>query len=259
MAVPKESHRSAIDVMHGHYSCRSFSAEPVNEDLLEALIEAGTRASTSSNMQAYTVISVTEPDLKAHMAKLCADQKHIHQSAVFLAFCADLYRLKLCVQMHDVEEVELGLAEATVVAIVDTALFMENVAVAAESVGLGICMIGALRNRPFEVREALFLPKHVFPLAGMCLGWPAERHEPKPRLPLDAVWHRDRYRSDQELVSLIEAYDGIISAFYEGQGMHPKDPRWSSVIARRVADMSARTDVGRLLHEQGLNTQGLLR
>jgi len=117
-------------------------------------------------------------------------------------------------------------------------------------------MIGALRNRPFEVREALFLPKYVFPLAGMCIGWPAERHEPKPRLPLDAVWHQERYRSDAELGRLIEAYDGIISAFYEGQGMHVKDPRWSSVTAKRVAGMAGRVDVGRLLHDQDLNTQG---
>lgn len=255
MGPEKPTHRSAIDVMHAHFSCRSFAREPVHDELLETLIEAGTRASTSSNMQAYTIISVTEPELKLRLIGLCADQKQIHESAVFLAFCADLYRLKLCARMQGVEDFDLGVAEAMVVAVVDTALVMENVAVAAESVGLGICMIGALRNHPFEVREALFLPKHVFPLAGMCLGWPAEQHEPKPRLPLDAVWHRNRYRSDQELHALIEAYDSIMSAFYQSQGMHQKDPSWGSVTARRLAAFRKRLDVGRLLRNQGFNTQ----
>lgn len=255
MGPEEPTRRSAIDVMHGHFSCRKFAPEPVHDELLETLIEAGTRASTSSNMQAYTIISVTEPDLKLRLTGLCADQKQIHESAVFLAFCADLYRLRLCAALHGVEDFDLGVAEAMVVAVVDTALVMENVAVAAESVGLGVCMIGALRNHPFAVREALFLPKQVFPLAGMCLGWPAERHEPKPRLPLDAVWHRNRYRSDQELQALIEAYNGIMSAFYQSQGMHPKDPSWSSVTARRLAAFRQRLDVGRMLRDQGFNTQ----
>ena len=247
--------RSTIDVMHGHVSCRHFTSEPVNDDLLESLIEAGTRASTSSNMQAYTIISVTEPDLKKQLAKLCADQEQIHQSAVFLVFCADLYRLKLCADLHGVTDADFGVTEALLMAVVDTALVMENVAVAAESVGLGICMIGAVRNHPFEVCEMLFLPKHVFPLAGMVIGWPAARNEPKPRLPLDAVWHQNRYRSDGELLSLIEAYDGIMSAFYEDQGVHPKDPRWSSVTAHRLPTMKNRMDVGRLLREQGFDKQ----
>jgi nitroreductase len=255
MGREEQTHRSAIDVMHGHFSCRRFSPEPVNDDLLETLIEAGTRASTSSNMQAYTVISITDPSLKLHMAKLCADQRQIHESAAFLAFCADLYRLKLCAEMHGVDDFDLGLTEALVMSVVDTALVMENVAVAAESVGLGVCMIGALRNEPFEVREALFLPKYVFPVAGMCIGWPAKQHEPKPRLPLDAVWHRDRYRSDQELHALIEAYDGILAAFYESLGVRSEDPRWSSIMAQRLAIFRKRMDVGRLLREQGFDTQ----
>ena len=255
MAPKHDPYRSTIDVMHAHTSCRQFTDEPVSEDLLESLIEAGTRASTSSNMQAYTIISITEADLKAQVAKLCADQAQIHQSAVFLAFCADLYRLKLCTDLHGVTGTDFGVTEAMLVAVVDTALVMENVAVAAESVGLGICMIGALRDRPFEVRESLFLPRHVFAVAGMCIGWPAQENEPKPRLPLDAVWHRNRYRSDAELISLIEAYDAIMPAFYQSQGLHPRDPRWTSVMSRRAGEVKKRMDVGRLLREQGFDTQ----
>ncbi len=241
--------------MENHVSVRKFTDEPVSHDVLETLIEAGTRASTSSNMQAYTVISITVPDHKRRVAELCADQKQIRESAMFLAFCADLHRLALCAEMHDATFDELSLTEAFVIATVDTALVMENVAVAAESVGLGICMIGAMRNNPAEIRDVLGLPKHVYAVAGMCIGWPAERNEPKPRLPLDAVWHRERYRDDADLLREIEAYDGILTAFYESQGMHPTDPRWSAVIARRLSSLRSRTALADLLHAQKLNRQ----
>ncbi len=247
-------HRSTLDVIHGHISVRKFTDEPIADDLLQTLIEAGTRASTSSNMQAYTVISITEPDHKTHLAKLCADQQQIHQSAAFLACCADMHKLKLCNDMHDTES-DFGITEAAVVAIVDTALVMQTIAIAAESVGLGICMIGAMRNHPHDVRDALQLPDHVFPLSGLCLGWPAEKREPKLRLPLDAIWHRERYRSDDELRELIQAYDGLMSAYFEEHGMHPTEPRWSAIMAQRTGGFPKRRNVGKLMREQGLNTQ----
>lgn len=252
--IKEPQHRSTLDVIHSHVSVRKFTDEPINDDLLATLIEAGTRASTSSNMQAYTIISITEPDHKNHLAKLCADQQQIHQSAAFLACCADMHRLELCTDMHD-EEADFGITEATVVALVDTALVMQTIAIAAESVGLGICMIGAMRNHPHEIRDALKLPKHVFPMSGLCLGWPAEKRDPKLRLPLDAIWHRERYRSDDELKALIQAYDGMMAAYFEEHGMHPAEPRWSAIMAQRCVGFSKRLDVGNVLREQGLNNQ----
>ena len=246
-------HRSTIEVMESHVSVRRFTEEPITHDLLETLIQAGTRASTSSNIQAYTIISVTVPEHKKRIAALCADQKQIHESAVFLVFCADLHRLELCAQMHDTSCDELQMTEPFVAALVDTALVMQNVAVAAESVGLGMCMIGALRNDPFAIGEALGLPEHVFPVSGMCIGWPNENHDPKPRLPLDAVWHRERYRDDADLKRSIDAYDAIISAFYETQGRHLQDPRWSKVMCNTLTKFATRTDVSRFAQEQGLN------
>ena len=168
------------------------------------------------------------PDSKKRLAELCSDQQPIHESAAFLVFCADMHRLTLCAKMHGETDYDLGLTEAFVAAVVDTALVMQNTAIAAESTGLGICMIGAMRDHPFEVREVLRLPEHVLAVAGMCLGWPAKKFEPKPRLPLEAVWHREHYRSDGEVTPLIDAYDGILSAFHQSQGMRAADSPWSA-------------------------------
>ncbi len=248
-------HRSTIEVMESHVTVRRFTDEPITHDLLETLIQAGTRASTSSNMQGYTIISVTVPEHKKRLAALCADQQQIHESAAFLLFCADLHRLELCAQKHDVAYDDLGNTESFITAIVDVALVMENVAVAAESVGLGMCMIGSLRNFPFDVREVLGLPRYVVPVSGVCLGWPAEEHDSKPRLPLDAVWHRERYRDDEDLKRSIDAYDGIMAAFNDSQGRHPDNPRWSKVMCDVLDKMAQRTEIGRFAQEQGFNSQ----
>lgn len=243
--------RSVIDVLHSHRSIRAFQDKPLPDGTLERLVEAGTRASTSSNMQAYTVIAVTDPSRKKRLAALCADQKQIHQSAAFLVFCADLHKLTICCRMHDAGHDAAREAEALLVAVIDTAPVMQNVAVAAESLGLGICMIGAMRNHPKDVVELLELPEHVFALSGFCIGYPAEDGDVKPRLPLEATLHINTYRPDDELKKLIEAYDETQSAWYAAHDLHPKDPRWSAVIAGRLPVAARRAEVAQCLRQQG--------
>ncbi len=221
------------------------------EGLLESLIVCGQRASTSSNLQAYSVIHVAEPERKAALAKLCADQAHVHQSAAFLAFCADLHRDWLAWRMQAGRRFDGDYAEALLIATVDAALFMQNVAVAAESAGLGVCYIGAMRNHPRAVGRLLGLPPYVYAVAGMCLGYPAEAPEIKPRLPTEAVLHRERYLDDEMQGAYLHAYDEVMVAFYASQGMHREDPRWTRVMAVRTGQFHARGELGAFLREQG--------
>lgn len=239
------------DLLRAHRSIRSFTDEPIDEKTLCDLVEAGTRASTSSNMQPYTVISITDPELKAKVAVCCADQKQIHESAAFLAFCADLHKLRLACRRHDAPADATGLAEALLISVVDTALVMQNVAVAAESMGYGICMIGAMRNQPDEVARLLRLPDHVFGLAGMCIGRPADNGDVKPRIGLDATLHVNGYRSDEELEALMSEYDDRQSAWYAKRGIHTTDARWTAVMAQRLPGVAKRAGLDRFLKERG--------
>lgn len=243
--------RSVVDLMMTHRSVRAFTDELVPGAVVRELITAGTRASTSSNMQAYSVISITDVAVKSRLATLCGDQQQIHQSGAFLVFCADMHKLSLACQMHDVATAAPGEVEALLVSVVDTALVMQNVALAAESLGYGICMIGAMRNDSAAVGDALHLPKHVFALSGMCIGRPSEAGEVKPRLGLEATLHENRYRADADMVPLLAVYDDVQAEWYALRDMHPGDPRWTSVMSRRLPTVEKRRNVEVFLKAQG--------
>ena len=240
-----------IELLMSHTSIRQFEDRPLPDGALETLIRCGQQASTSSNLQAYTAIHVTDPERKKRLAELCADQVQIHQSAAFLAFCADLHRDRMCNFMHEAERFDGDYAEALMIATVDVALMMQNAAIAAESMGLGICMIGAMRNNPKAVGALLGLPPHVVAVAGFCIGYPAQAPEVKPRLPLDAVLHRERYLDDETHRAILETYDQTMVEFYASQGMHAGDQRWTKVMAERTGQFHAREELDEFLTAQG--------
>lgn len=246
-----------IELLKSHRSVRRFTDQPLPDGLLEELIDCGQRASTSSNLQAYSIIHVVDPAIKTDMTKLCDDQLQIAQSAAFLAVCADLHRDRIAFVMHDGGRFDDEYIEATLIAAIDAALVMQNIAIAAESHGLGICMIGAIRNHPIEVGKLLELPDHVFALSGFCIGYPDPDYSSatKPRLPQAAVLHRDTYLDDVTMAGHMETYDQAMAEFYTSQGMHDRDPRWTRVMSGRVGRFHQRADLDVFLKDQGFDWQ----
>lgn len=246
-----------IEQIHRHYSVRRYKPDPVPRDMVEIIVAAGQRASTSSNLQAYSAVAVTAADRRAALAELCGDQESILQAPVFLAWCADLSRLERICEMRGYEQVTKGV-ESFLVAAVDAALAMQNAALAAESLGLGMCYIGAIRNHPAEVIELLELPRLVFPISGMTLGWPAVRPFVKPRLPLEAVLHWECYDTAGEAEALA-AYDQamVATGIYRGRQVavpgcegEMEDYGWTEHSARRVSQ-PVRVQLRRVLADQG--------
>jgi nitroreductase len=161
-----------IEQIHRHASVRSYKPDPVPPAVVEAIVASGQRASTSSNLQMWSVVAVSGAATRQTLADLCGQQEHIAQAPLFLAWCADLTRLERACELRGYSQ-EAGYLENFLVAAVDAAIAMQNAALAAESLGLGICYIGAIRNRPREVIDLLGLPPLVMPIAGMTVGWPA--------------------------------------------------------------------------------------
>ncbi|ASA25314.1 oxygen-insensitive NADPH nitroreductase [Paenibacillus donghaensis] len=225
-----------LELLNRHVSVRQYQDTPVSEEQLAAIIEAGQMASTSSNVQAYTVIAVTEPELKKQLAGLAGNQAYVEQCPVFLVWCADLYRLREVTKpyLQDTDTHESS-TENFIVATVDVALAAQNAAIAAESLGLGIVYIGGIRNRIAEVSELLGLPELVYPLFGMCLGYPAAATGQRPRLPQPAVLHRNRYNAGI-LAEQVKSYDEVTSTYLRERTGGQKDTPWSELMAARLAE-----------------------
>jgi FMN reductase (NADPH) len=229
--------------------------------MISEIVAAGQRASTSSNLQTFCVVAVTDAQKRLRLAELCGNQKHIPQAPVFLAWCADLSRLdRICTRRGYVQSTEH--VESFLIAAVDAAIAMQNAALAAESLGLGMCYSGGIRNEPAEVIKLLKLPRLVFPISGMTLGWPATEPFIRPRLALDTILHWERYDAEGETEALA-AYDRemVATGIYRGrkvpvpgQPETSEDYGWQEHSARRVSQ-PARTDLRRILRDQGFGLE----
>jgi FMN reductase (NADPH) len=250
-----------IQQIYKHGSVRAYRPDPVPPDLVESLVAAGQRGSTSSNLQTYSVVAVVDEDRRGKMASLCADQGFIRQAPVFLAWCVDLSRLDRICQARGRTLVS-NFVENFLVAAMDASIAMQTTALAAESLGFGICFVGAIRNHPLEVVKLLGLPRLVFPVSGMALGWPLKAPMVRPRLPTRIVLHWERYNPADE-TSALEEYDQamIETGIYDGRqvpvsGISRQDKAygWQEHSSRRVSS-PVRTHLRQELGEQGFELQ----
>jgi nitroreductase len=170
------------------------------------------------------------------LAALANHQSYIESAAEFLVFCADMNRAARCCDWH-AASANTGFTEQFIIATVDAALVAQNIVIAAESAGLGICYIGALRNNPAEVSALLELPQNTYPVFGLCLGWPDQDPEVKPRLPLEIVLRENSYGGDVDLDRLAD-YDGVIRAYYQTRTANQKSQSWSEQMAGMLSKES---------------------
>jgi len=258
--VPKPFRRNmnntVVDLIHKHASVRHYKPDPVPAAWIEAIVSAGQGASTSSNLQLYSVIAVTEEAKRDQLADLCGKQPHICEAPVFLAWCADLARLGRVCQLRGYTQVT-EYVENFLVAASDTTIAAQNAALAAESLGLGICYIGSIRNHARAIIDLLALPKLVFPITGMTVGWPAKEPHHHPRLPLKAVLHWEEYNPDQDRTLFEYDQTMLATGIYKsrqvavpGKADQMEDYSWQEHSARRVS-RAERTDLRRVLEDQG--------
>ncbi|MCK5940758.1 MAG: NTP transferase domain-containing protein [Planctomycetes bacterium] len=199
---------STVAQMFRHRSHRSYEPDPVPDKQIERLVDAARYASTSSFIQAYSVVAVRDKELKDECARLCGGQRHIVEAPLFFAVCADLNKIARACVDHGVE-LRSDSFELFLQATVDAALLGQNLQLAAESEGLGACMIGAARNHPIELAQALGLPKHCFVVFGMTVGKPKDDPVPRGRMPLAGVLHWNRYDASDVADVLRRADDGM--------------------------------------------------
>ncbi|WP_372965964.1 oxygen-insensitive NADPH nitroreductase [Marinobacter sp.] len=217
-----------IERLKSHRSIRKFKDQQIPEELFEELIRAGQSAATSNHVQAYTIIHVVNPERRQQLAQLAGGQPYVASASDFLVFCADMKRATEAAARAGAETIQ-GMTEQLLVASIDVALIAQNIVVAAESEGLGICYIGGIRNNPQEVSDLLKLPQHVYPVFGLCLGYPDQNPEVKPRLPLAAILKEDVY-DDSDDEALVAEFDDTMARYYKERTGGNKNTNWSEQL-----------------------------
>lgn len=231
--LPSDLLNQTIETLTAHESIRGFLPKPLSEGVLEAIITAARSAPTSSNLQAYSIIIVKDEQRKDKLATLSGNQNFIREAPVFLLFCADIYRLKY-VTARQGHKFAAETLEMFLLAAVDASLALQNALVAAESLGLVSCPVGSIRNNPKVVAEELTLPKGVFVVSGLAIGFEREgmRRGVKPRLPEQVTVHKETY-STKVLDEKLAEYDQtmISRRTYDGRRVslagEPEKRAWS--------------------------------
>ena len=171
---------------------RKYLSEPVDDKLLNDLLTMGCRASTTGNMQVYSIIITRDDEKKRELAPSHFNQKMITEAPVVLTFCADFNRFNIWCKLRNAEPGYDNFL-SFITAAIDALLVAQTVCIAAESKGLGICYLGTTTYMAHKIIEVLKLPKGVVPVTTVTLGWPDEKPAQVDRLPLEAVVHHEIY------------------------------------------------------------------
>jgi nitroreductase len=192
-----------IETILNHRSIRKYKNNKIEEDLIKKILIAGTKASTTGNMQVYSIIVTKDIELKNKLWEVHFKQDMVKNAPVVLTFCADFNRFnKWCLQRDAVPGYDNFLSFYT--ASIDALLVSQNVALAAEENGLGICYLGTTTYMAKAIVDILNLPKGVVPVTTLVMGYPDENPPLTDRLPYEAVIHDEVYKdfstSDIDLI-----------------------------------------------------------
>ena len=246
----QQTNSETIETLLQRRSIRKFDERPVSDDQVDAILRAAFRAPTSSNIQSYSVIVVRDPDIKQQLSIPTGNQRHIADCPVFLAFCADLTRLEHVLQERGHTLADNNL-EVGLVSSIDASLVGMSAYLAAESLGIKGVMIGAVRNDAVKIAEILELPNFVYCVFGMCLGYPAEMPQQKPRMVQDLVVHHERYEP-AKTAAAVDAYDPALRAHYEDIGKETTPDSWSHDMDKKFHPQ-LREGLREQLRKQGFN------
>jgi len=201
-AHPEGEHRNeTMRLLFERGSCRSFSDREIPPDVLRAILEAGTHAPTGGNLQPYSIMKIHDDGKRRRLADLCG-QSCIGEAPVNLIFCIDLHRLERWARLEVAPFTAASSFRHFWVSFQDTVICAQNICTAADSVGVGSVYIGSVLEIFREIRDMLRLPKGVFPVVLLCLGYPKAKVLPRKKLGVDVVVHDEWYHEldDQALL-----------------------------------------------------------
>ncbi len=196
---------SVIQQILNHRSIRKYKSDPIPEVLLQEILQAGIRTSSSGNMQTYSIIVTRDQQLRERLLEPHMGQKMVVDAPVFLTFCADFNRMRQWLKRNHAAD-NFDNFFSFLIGAIDAILVSQTVALAAESRGLGLCYLGSTLANADAIGNILGLPKNVVPVTGFSLGYPGEQPDLRDRLPFSSLVHWETYKdyTDQEIQNIYE-------------------------------------------------------
>lgn len=222
--------KSVEDTLLERRSIRRYERDKISDDDIRLIHDAIRNTPTSYNGQQYSVIDITDQDLKEKLYEVVG-AKQIKTCNHFLLFCADYNKITRLAEVKGVDMPQFtNTLDGVVVGVVDATLAMMSALVAAESMGLGTCCIGYARTAsPEGVARLLELPKGVFAVCGLAIGIPREMPDKKPKQPLSLLIHHNHYRQD-DMTQELKDYDATVTRYNASRAGEKSDNDWCDHI-----------------------------
>jgi nitroreductase len=218
-----------------HRSIREFTDEPVPEDVLETLVRVIDRTATSTGMQSYSVVRVTDAGQRARVAEVCAQEYAARATELFI-FVADAYRNARIARAHGYEGDEAGDMDRFFQGFTDAALAAQNLTNAAESLGLGAVYFGSILNDPQAIIDILGLPEYTFPVVGVGFGYPNQNPQLKPRMPMSVKLFENKYGLPDNFDDVVDAYDASMRDYYDTREGGRRSDSFSGQMLKRLGN-----------------------
>ena len=242
-------------------SIRNFLNKPITKELLTLLLAAAQSAPSKSNLQQYSILVIQDQNIKNEISNLIGNTKWALTAPIFFLYLADIRR-NIKITNDRGYEHKNNNVDTFMNGVIDAALSMQSTICASESLGLGVCPISMIRNIIEEVKVICKLPKGVFPIAGLAVGWPDQKSNVSIRLSQDIVIHFNKY-DEKDLIQKINKYDERVfkkDPIPENKQRHvdlygvAKKGTWSENISRQLS-VPERSNFKKWLNKNGFNLE----
>lgn len=242
-----------IQTQCSHKTIRSFKDEPIPSDIFDKLMEVAKRTPTSNGMQSMSIISVTDQTIKDKIAQVCK-QDYAAKSPVLLVFLVDSYRNYRIALENDCDLPSAADMDRFIQGFTDGSLAAQNVVVAAESLGLGVNYFGSILNDPLEICEILELPKLVFPIVGLGIGYPNQEPFLKPRFDNKLRVFENKYTKFDNYMEMIHDYDKEMNSYFDLRNLSKPLPPFSKQVVTKLTNViERRQEVVNDIKKQGFD------
>ena len=239
-----------IQTQLNHRSIRAFKDQELTKEEVELLVDVARHTATSKFMQAYSIISITDPTLKAAFAAI-SKQPYVENNGHLFLFVVDYHRNVQLTKAQDRPAKLQGTADYFIAGLTDATIAAQNMVVAAESLGMGTVFLGSLHNDAQQIIDLLGLPEYTFP----AVGWPNQEPQLKPRLPKEVMYMENHYQALENPLKDIEAYDEEITGYYDTRDLNNRVDRFSKQVADKMETLPPK----RLALLEVIQQQGFLK